>query len=708
MRQSFYPTTPPPAEQLTLSPSQTFNRNAFAVAIAIFLFCLLYLLLLGLSAGLVIGGIYGGATLIASGTGFFSSVAGVGLATLGVLFLAFFVKFALAVNQSRHPHRVEVIPEEQPRLYEFVKQLAEDTNAPLPQKIFLVPEVKTTMFHHSSFWNVFWPARKNLDIGLGLINVLSVSEFKAILAHEFGHFSSRGSSWRSRWYAINRTLYTLVYEYDNWDRQLGRWASRKGVVGFLSTVVHRMVAGARVILRWAYGIVNRHYVKLSLDMEHHADLVATSVVGHEAMVSALRRTELGAQAYERCSDYLDQLAKFGKRTDDLYTNHRTVLSQLAKQRGLTMTHGLPLVSEGGEVSITARINVENQWASHPSRSDREQNILAHPVAAEVYPQLAWKLLKSPTMLRRDATFRWYDDADQASQSLSASDFADFTKKEEQCRVSSAYHGFYDGRFLQRFDPKELIAAQGNSDSLAFEMVYNKTNFQDIARVATNQNDVETLMHIQIGAIMVGCFEFDHQKCSVQEAGRLIRLLNGDLARQKRWLTELDQQAFLCHYHQAQQAGVAAEYVARYQTLISLQEAYRNFSANWHQLMYWQEQQATYLDQEHSEVCVLTEELSSVEVSFKSNLLACASISYINSELTEARQQELVPYLRSEQAYYLKISEFDKDALARFNHLILDIWTATRQAYRQSLKSLTDYQLGLQVVEEVPKLIGMGS
>ena len=635
---------------------------------------------------------------------------GAGLVALGVMFFGFFVKFIFAINRSYNPHRTEITQEEQPRLYEFIKQLAEDTRAPFPRKIFLVPEVNAGVFYHSSFWSMFWPVRKNLEIGLGLVNTLSISEFKAVLAHEFGHFSQRSMKVGSYVYTVNRVLYNLVYEYDRWDLLLDKWVAAGGVFGFFAIITRGMVNGIRYLLRWAYGVVNRQYMKLSREMEYNADLVATSVAGHTAMISALRRIELGARAYDHCTDYLHQLAELGKKTNDIYANHHIILLHLANQYGLAIEHGLPQIPDGelAKNLVKSRINVKDQWASHPSRLEREQNILTRPVAAEAYPQSAWKLFKNPTMLRREITLKLYETgfADQSFQSLSADDFANYVKEEEEkYRISPAYHGFYDGRFLQQFDPKEVISLQKDTDSLTFDMVYNEAHYKKMARFFANQDDFETLKHIQSGAITTKYFEFDSRKRSAKDIGSLIRLLNSDLARQELWLTELDQQAFMWHYRGAQRAGVASEYVARYQSLMSLQKAYRSFTENRQQLDYWRGQLYTkthWTDQEASE---LTKELSNIEVNFKSHLRACVANNQIEGELTEAMQKELIPYLRGEQAYYLKVSEFDEEALARFTDLVLDVWVATRLAYKQSLKSLTDYQLGLQVAEETHAKLG---
>jgi len=35
-------------------------------------------------------------------------------------------------------------------------------------------------FYNSSFWSMFLPVRKNLEIGLGLVNSINISEFKQL------------------------------------------------------------------------------------------------------------------------------------------------------------------------------------------------------------------------------------------------------------------------------------------------------------------------------------------------------------------------------------------------------------------------------------------------------------------------------------------------------------------------------------------------
>ena len=699
MRRTFYPTPPLREDQPSLRPSWAFQRSTYVVIIAVFLFCLLYLLLLALSAGLLAGSVYGAVALLTFAVNIYTIIIAVGLVGLGIMFFAFFVKFVFAVNQSHNPRRLEVTAEDQPRLHEFIRQLAHATQAPMPQKIFLVPDVNAAVFYHSSFWSMFLPVRKNLEIGLGLVNSLTIGEFKAVLAHEFGHFSQHSMKLGSYVYTVNRVLYNLVYEYDRWDQWLDEWAAAGSGFSFFAIITRSLVNGVRHVLRAAYEQINRQYASLSRQMEYHADLVATSVAGHAPMISALRRVELSAHAYEECTHFLNHLAEQGKRSEDLYANHRTMLARLAEHYALKLEHGLPLIPDGALTKNLAksRISLKDQWASHPARRERERNMLSYPVAVDAHPQSAWKLFKNSAALCREVTERLYDIAlpNQSFELLSPKEFTQHvTHEEEKYRIAPSYGGFYDGRLLLVTDPSALVATD-HPGELTFETVYSEEHRRKITSFFTNQNDFETLKQIQAGTIAVSYFEFDGRKYRKREVGKLLRLLNSELARQQRWLAELDQQAFQLHYQEARHAGVVSEYVARYQKLIRLQETHHHLTESQHQIDYWQNQMGTKTHWSEEEARELTRELSNVEVKLKSHLRASETMEHSVPLLTETTQKILTPYLNGDQAYFLKVATFDEEGFARFTSLVLNIKHATSLAYRQALKSLTDYQMGLQ-------------
>ena len=63
--------------------------------------------------------------------------------------------------------------------------------------------------------NFIFPSKKNLEIGLPLVNALTLSELKAVLAHEFGHFA-QGTGMRITYVirGVNAWFARTVYERD--------------------------------------------------------------------------------------------------------------------------------------------------------------------------------------------------------------------------------------------------------------------------------------------------------------------------------------------------------------------------------------------------------------------------------------------------------------------------------------------------------------
>jgi Zn-dependent protease with chaperone function len=71
--------------------------------------------------------------------------------------------------------------------------------------------------------NLFLPVKKELTVGLGLISCLNLSEFKAVLSHEFGHFAQSSMKIGSYIISANTIIHDLIYSRDKWDDILDQW-----------------------------------------------------------------------------------------------------------------------------------------------------------------------------------------------------------------------------------------------------------------------------------------------------------------------------------------------------------------------------------------------------------------------------------------------------------------------------------------------------
>ena len=182
-----YPANPVNVPASVTEPKISFKKEVTRVMGNILLFFVVYIILFLLSIGLTIACFYGGVAIIVAIPRLTTILAGLGLIGLGVMVFVFLIKFLFAVTRYDRSGIIEVNEEEQPKLFAFIRQLTKDTQTPFPKKIFISPEVNACVFYDSSFWSMFLPIKKNLQIGLGLVNSLNVSEFKAVMSHEFGH-----------------------------------------------------------------------------------------------------------------------------------------------------------------------------------------------------------------------------------------------------------------------------------------------------------------------------------------------------------------------------------------------------------------------------------------------------------------------------------------------------------------------------------------
>lgn len=101
-----------------------------------------------------------------------------------------------------------IIPEnEQKKLWELTRKIATEIKAKPIDKIIITPDPGIGVYLEGNlFSTIFGGGKRVLEIGLSSLHNLTVDEFKAILAHEYGHFSNRDTSWSSYTYSMGNSL----------------------------------------------------------------------------------------------------------------------------------------------------------------------------------------------------------------------------------------------------------------------------------------------------------------------------------------------------------------------------------------------------------------------------------------------------------------------------------------------------------------------
>jgi Zn-dependent protease with chaperone function len=151
---------------------------------------------------------------------------------------------------------------EHPRLFAALRQVARDTGQAMPSEIFLVAQLNAWVAQRGGFMG--FGSRRVMGLGLPLLEALSVRQFRAVLAHEFGH-------------------------YYGGDTRLGPWIykTRAAIERTLQGLRHHSTALATPFQWYGQGFLRITHA-VSRQQEFTADALAARTVGARPLVEGLR------------------------------------------------------------------------------------------------------------------------------------------------------------------------------------------------------------------------------------------------------------------------------------------------------------------------------------------------------------------------------------------------------------------------------------
>ncbi|MCB9780982.1 MAG: M48 family metalloprotease [Alphaproteobacteria bacterium] len=403
--EDLYPPRPEGVPADLTAPTSAYRRHAWLASVSLLAFLLLYL---GLT------GWFGWIALRQAHASWVSGEIIGFLQAVPAAFLFFFLaKGLLGVQKGAPDGLVELHEADEPRLFAFVHRVADDAGAPRPHRIFLSPRVNAAVFYDLSLRNLLLPTKKNLEIGIGLVNVLTLDEFKAVLAHEFGHFAQRSM-------AVGRWVYTsqqiaghIIGKRDAFDGFLDALSRFDLRVAWIGWIMRLVVWSIRAVLDTAFRLILLAERALSREMELQADLVAVSVSGSDSLPHALHRLGPADDAWDQATRFVAGQHDRKLASVDLFTVQQRILEQLRRVHG-DPTWGAPPAVPADRAAhrlFTAGLaQPPRMWSTHPPNHEREANAKRRYLASPFDPRSAWALFQDPTATRRRMTAHLFERA----------------------------------------------------------------------------------------------------------------------------------------------------------------------------------------------------------------------------------------------------------------------------------------------------------
>lgn len=678
---------------MSITISKSFQEKATKSVFAIVLFLFVYLLLLFAAAGLTALCVVGGFAIIAAKPMFFTLVAGLGLASIGIMIFIFLVKFAFKKHQTDLSAFTEIDRVSQPTLFTFIDSIVEEVGTDFPKKIYISNQVNASVFYDSGFWSMFLPIKKNLHIGMGLVNTVSEEELKAILSHEFGHFSQKSMKVGSYVYNVNQVIFNMLYDNDSYTKMVQSWANVNSYFVFFVGMALKIVEAIQWVLRKMYAVVNKSYMELSREMEFHADAVAASVTGYLPLKSSLLRMDLADKSFNAVIGFYNNKFEEAWISKNIFEEQFFVLQFLASKEGFPVVDGLPYVSPENSRYQASKIVIDNQWASHPATKDRiaalEQLNIVKPM---ISAKSANALFVNVAQLQESLTQRIFADVPYTKEKhfCSLQEFTlEYEKNYDTNSFSPLYNGYYDSR-----NPLSITidALPENESSATVTDLFSDEKVGLVYSYLATEQDTVMLENIAKGDFEVDTFDFEGIKYQKSDASALLVSFSKEKTLLEEQLLDNDQKIYNYFQTLASRQGVAQQLKEYYESFFAYDTTYEERFVLYQKLM--GDLQFTSQSLPYAEIISNFKRITLEEKQLKEHIASMLQSDLYQEAIDGTMRTNLEQYLSKDWLYFEE-QTYHETALSMLFDAINNFQYLNHRGYFLIKKRLLDFQVRLE-------------
>lgn len=512
-------------------------KNSLAKSVlAVLFFIVIYLALVAFAIGLTIACGFLGIGLMAYHISFFTIALGIGIISTGAMVLIFVLKFIFKKSEKVQEGNHQIDRNQEPKLFALIDEVAQEVGTSKPKKVFLSHDVNASVFYNSSFWSMFLPTKKNLLIGVGLLNTLNRGEFKAVLAHEFGHFSQKSMKVGSFVYHVNQVIFNMLYDNESFENGAASWARASGYFSFFVVIAFKIVRMIQKILQGVYGIINTSYLKLSRAMEFQADEIATTVAGKSNLSKALLRLGMAEFSFTSVLNYYGAQVSKNIVSSNLYDDQHALMGFLSRQNQIQLINGLPEVQLRDLNRFNkSKLHFEDLWASHPSIEDRISSIEKKGLARADQEDTgsARTYLSDFDETTKVFSEKIFDSAQYTGEirSIDSREFlGNYRVEADKISFDPIYNSYYDYKTPEIFDLEAVD--NGDGRHLSFDVLFSGEQVEASLEATALEGDIETIRQIAFGQTGIKSYEYDGTRYKAKKSTELLKRLHGELEELK--------------------------------------------------------------------------------------------------------------------------------------------------------------------------------
>lgn len=170
-----------------------------------------------------------------------------------------------------------------PRLFAELESIAATLDEPMPQEVYLIGAANAFVADRGGVMG--FGSRRVMGLGLPLLYLLTVSQFRVVLAHEFAHYYG-GDTSLGPWVYKTKTSIVRVFQNIGSVGELARIA----ILGIMYMAVTWLLKGYFIAFLRVINFVSRR-------QEYRADELACIVAGRQNLIDGLQAIHRAAVAW---------------------------------------------------------------------------------------------------------------------------------------------------------------------------------------------------------------------------------------------------------------------------------------------------------------------------------------------------------------------------------------------------------------------------
>ncbi len=262
-----------------------------------------------------------------------------------------------------------------PKLWKAIDEVAKRVDTEPPDELYISPGADFSVYQYGRGpFGVFGGRKRVLTLGLCVMNFLTISELKAILAHEFAHFSHADTYWNRFLFQVTLSLRTVM-------REMAR-------TGGTLTWVNPFY--------WFFWLYSKSYSMLSAGFsrsrEFLADRMACSLYGADVFARGLRKVITDGSHFEgTVYSNIVRLLRQKKAYVNMYLAFRKFRDEGMTEDERRKLHKKLLKDE------------PSMFASHPTFQERMEAAKPLPRAAKTEDASSLLLFEQPEKMEQELT-----------------------------------------------------------------------------------------------------------------------------------------------------------------------------------------------------------------------------------------------------------------------------------------------------------------